>query len=428
MSLAVVILIVVGIVMLTAFYVAAEISIAGSRRSRMQQLQEEGNALAGAVLHIVESPSRLNSYIATCQISITICSIVLGFVGQGWLAGRLEPWLVRWGASPAAATSVSVVAVLLVLTLAQVFFGELIPKNVGIRIPETLAMGTVRPLMAYYTLFSPFRFVFNLANEAVLRLLGMKVSHEHGLALTPDEIRSLTRQNLKEGDMYQEEQEWLDSTLRIDEILIKHIMTPRQSTFAAPASFQPEQWTKMLIESPYSRMPIFGRDLDDLQGTVHLLDLLCEPHGAAADLVHPMETLDENTPVQDALRVMQAKKAHMVRVADPDGRTVGIATLEEMVEAVVGSLEDEFDTEPPRFWIQSEDRIVLDAALPARQLAHFLDWPVARVRESLRAAAAQDGRQGVLQAESTVDEKVATCSVPFESSMLERLQWLQRKS
>ena len=430
MSLTVVILIVVGIVLLTAFYVAAEISIAGSRRSRMQQLQEEGNALAESVLHIVESPSRLSAYIATCQISITICSIVLGFVGQGWLAGQLEPWIIRWGASPAAATSVSVVAILLTLTLAQVFFGELIPKNAGIRIPETLAMGSVRPLMVYYTLFSPFLFVFNVANRAALRLLGMEVSHEHGLALTPDEIRRLASQNLKEGDMHKEEQEWLDSTLRIDEILIKHIMTPRQSIFAAPASFHMDQWTKMLVESPYSRMPIFGRDLDDLHSTVHLLDLLCAPNGEATkfDLVHPMETLDENTPVQDALRIMQAQKAHMVRVAGPNGQTVGIATLEEMVEAVVGSIEDEFDAEPPRFWIQSEGRIVLDASLPARQLARFLDWPVARVRESLQTATSHDGSSGHMQAELQVDDKGTTCSVPFEPSMLERLQWLQRKS
>ncbi len=430
MSLAVVILIVLGIVLLTAFYVAAEISIAGSRRSRMQQLQAEGNALAGKVLHIVENPHHLSAYISTCQISITICSIVLGFVGQGWLAARLEPLIARWGASPTATTSISVATVLILLALTQVFFGELIPKNVGIRIPETLAMGTVRPLMVYHTLFSPFLFVFNLANSALLRLLGMEVSHEHGLVLTPDEIRSLASQHLKEGDMPKEEQQWLDSALRIDEILVKHIMTPRQRCFAAPVSFHKAQWTRMLVQSPYSRMPIFSRDLDDLVGTVHLLDLLCEQNGDVSkfDLVHPIETVQEDMPVQDALRSMQAKKMHLVRVSDPDGHTVGIATLEEVVEAVVGSIEDEFDTEPPRYWIQSADRIVLDASLPIRQLAGFLDWPVARVRAGLQATADTASPLGDMQVESRCGNQVVTCSVPFESSMLERLQWLQRKS
>ena len=430
MSLAVVILIVLGIVLLTAFYVAAEISIAGSRRSRMQQLQEEGNVLAGLVLHIIENPRRLSAHISTCQISITICSIVLGFVGQGWLATRLEPLVIRWGANPTAATSFSVVAVLLVLSLAQVFFGELIPKNVGIRVPETLAMGIVRPLNVYHSLFSPFLYVFNLVNSALLRLLGLEVSQEHGLVLTPDEIRSIASQSLKEGDMPKEEQEWLDSALRIDEIFIKHIMTLRQHTFAAPASFSADMWTKMLVHSPYSRMPIFGRDLDDLKGTVHLLDLLCESHSEESrfELVHPVETLSENTPVQDALRYMQEKKAHMVRVAGQNGQTVGIATLEEVVEAVVGSIEDEFDEEPPLYWMQSGKRIIFDATLPTNQLAGFLNLTEDQIEESLLTVSDSEGIPNEIRAESREGTKVITCSVPFETSMLERLNWLRRTS
>lgn len=430
MSLTLVILIVVGIILLTAFFVAAEISIAGSRRSRMQQMQEEGNPLAGSVLQIIESPRRLNSYISACQISITICSIVLGFVGQRWLAVRLEPLVDNWDINSGTVTSISVGAVILVLTSMQVFFGELIPKNVGIRIPEALAMGTVGPLRAYYTLFSPFLYVFNLANRALLRLLRMEVSQEHGLVLTPDEIRSLASKHLKEGDMHKEEQEWLDSALRIDEILVKHIMTRRQDTFAAPGSFSAKQWTKMLVESPYSRMPIFNRDLDDLRGTVHLLDLLCEPIGETAkfELVHPIETLEEDTPIQDAMRFMQEHKAHLVRVSGQQGRTVGIITLEEVVEAVVGNIEDEFDIEPPRYWMQTEERIIFDASLPVNQLANFLDWPVVRVEDSMRAVARNEAPPSVLQVESRVGDEIATCSVPFESSMLERLQWLQRTS
>ena len=430
MSLAVVILIVLGIVLLTAFYVAAEISIAGSRRSRIQQLKEEGNVLAGAVLHIIENPRRLSAHISTCQISITICSIVLGFVGQGWLATYLEPLVIRWGANPAAAASFSVVAVLLVLTLTQVFFGELIPKNVGIRVPEALAMGTVRPLTLYHALFSPFLYFFNLGNRALLRLMGLEVSQEHGLVLTPDEIRSIANQHLKEGDMPKEEQEWLDSTLRIDEILIKHIMTLRQHTFAAPANFSTDMWTKMLVHSPYSRMPIFGRDLDDLRGTVHLLDLLCgsQSEESKFELVHAVETLNENTPVQDALRFMQEKKSHMVRVAGQKGQTVGIATLEELVEAVVGSIEDEFDSEPPHYWMQSGKRIVLDVTLPINQLAGFLDWPEGQVEESLLTVSKSEGEPSEILAESREGTRVITCSVPFETSMLERLKWLQQTS
>lgn len=430
MSLTLVILIVAGLILLTGFFVAAEISIAGSRRSRMQLLNEEGNALAGSVLHIIESPRRLSSYISTCQISITICSILLGFVGQGWLASRLVPLIGIWNVNPTTAASITVVAILLFLSLMQVFFGELIPKNVGIRIPEVLAMGTVGPLKAYYTLFSPFLAVFNFANNALLRLLGMEVSHEHGLVFTPDEIRNLASHHLKEGDMQKEEQQWLDSTLRIDEILVKNIVTPRLDIFAAPASVPISLWKAMLVESPFSRMPIFGRDLDDLRGTVHLLDLLCLPTTEVAKfkLVHPIETLSEDTPVQDALRFMQEKKAHLVRVSDRNDRTVGIVTLEQVVEAVVGSIEDEFDAEPSRYWLQTEERIIFDASIPTEQLAAFLDWPVAKIEGHLQSLSEAKDQVGELKVESREGQRVSTCSVPFETSMLERLQWLRRIS
>lgn len=429
MGLTAVILIVLGIVLLTAFYVAAEISLAGSRRSRMQELREEGNARAGAVLHIIESPSRLSAYIATCQISITICSIVLGFVGQGWLATYVEPLVSRWGQSQAAATTMSSVAILVGLSLAQVFFGELIPKNVGIRIPEQLAMGTVRPLIIYHALFTPFLFFFNLANGTILRLLGFRVTHDHGMTLTPEEIQRLTSKHLKEGDMPEEEQRLLATTLQLDEIQIGHIMTPRERIFAAPASFAPETWTRMLVSSPFSRMPIFRESLDDIYGAVHLLDLLCAEADADPDteLVYDIERLPRNMPVRDALRFMQERKAHLALVSGSEGATVGIVTLEEVVEAVMGSIEDEFDAEPPQFWIQSRGRILLDAALSARQMAKFLGASEKDVASSAQAGRHRGPGQ-LLQVEAEENGQTLTWSADLKPEMLERLEWLQRTS
>lgn len=455
MSLALVILIVVGIVLLTAFYVAAEISIAGSRRSRMQQLHDEGHALAGLVLDIIEQPSRLSAYISTCQISITICSIALGFVGQGWLAYRLEPIVLRLGGNPATASSVSVAVILAVLSLAQVFFGELIPKNIGVRLPEQLGMATVRPLMVYHLLFTPFLYVFNLANNAILRLLRMQVSHEHGLVLTPEEIRRLASESRAQGSIQREEHEWIDSTLRIDEMQIGHIMTPRRRIFAAPATLAVSDWTRLLIGSPYSRMPLFGLTLDDMQGVVHLLDLMCweEDSAPRADLIHPLPSLPHTMAVDEGLRWMQQRRIHMVRVAGPEGTTLGIATLEELVEAVVGDIEDEFDTEqPPAYWFQDQGRLRIDARIPAENLARFLGCPVPTVRRLLheltpdpaarrpapgarrRAMPGQTavsytdphtGRTLMLVVEERQDQRVISYSVPFEPSMLDRMPYLR---
>ncbi len=386
MGLITALIVIVSIVLLTAFYVAAEISLAGSRRSRIQQLHEEGNVLAGLVSSIIGSPSRLSGYIATCQISITICSVLLGFVGQGAVASRLEPLVLRLGGNPATASSVSVIMVLLVLSLSQVFFGELIPKNIGIRIPEQLAMGTVRPLIAYHTLFSPFLAVFHFFTAIILRLLGLEMTHEHGLVLTGDEIRRIARESEnEEGHKQEEALAWIERTFSIAERPIREFMTPRAAVFAAPEALSVAQWTKLLVNSPYSRMPLFRESLDDMIGTVHLLDLLCNESGERAKqrLIHPLSSLAADTTVEKGLRIMQTQKRHLVRMTDAHDTTVGIATLEEIVEVVVGDIKDEFDAEGSAFHFLDRHWLWIDARVPLSGLAQFLNLSVPQVQQQL---------------------------------------------
>ncbi len=436
MGLITVLLVIVGIVLLTAFYVAAEISIAGSRRSRMQQLHEEGNVLAGLVSGIIESPSRLSGYIATCQISITICSIVLGFVGQGAVAGRLEPVVLRLGGNPATASSVSVIIVLLGLSLAQVFFGELIPKNIGIRIPEQLAMLTVRPLIAYHTLFTPFLTVFDFFNSLILRLLGLEVTHEHGLVLTQDEIRRIARES-GEGDAEEEELQWIESTFSIAERPIREFMTPRTAIFAAPETLSVAQWTKLLVNSPYSRMPLFRESLDDMTGTVHLLDLLCNEEGESAKrhLIHPLASLSADTTVEEGLRKMQTEKRHLVRMTDAQDTTVGIATLEEIVEVVVGDIEDEFDAEGSAFHFLDRDWLWIDARVSLASLAQFLNLPVRQVQRQLAflppssqgpgdITASPDPHVPTLLVHAYQGQQVAAYKIRVDASLIARVHHL----
>lgn len=431
------ILISIGIVLLTAFYVAAEISIAGSRRSRIQQLHEEGNRLAGLVSPIIENPSQLSAYISSCQISITLCSIALGFVGQGSLADRLVPVVTRWGAEEATASSISVALVLVTLSVSQVFFGELIPKNVGVRIPESLAMATIQPLRAYHAMFTPLLRVFNLANTAILKLFGLEVTHEHGMVLTPTEIRHLARESQAGGQIQRDEHQWIDSTLRFDEMPISRIMTPRQRIFAAPDSLTVTQWTRLLVHSPYSRMPLFGETLDSMTGLVHLRDSLCHEAGDAGreDLMGEIHFLPHSLTVDEGMRWMQKNRVHMVMVRDESDRVVGLTTLEELVEAVVGDIEDEFDTYLPAYRFLNRDRIWLDGTLPLPRLAMFLDCDEAELRAGLEAQTAGGDPNAPLALPYDLrmehgegDEEASSpsgYSVRFEVSLLERLRLLR---
>ena len=166
--------VIVLLLLINAFYVAAEFSTLSSRRSRLAQLSEEGNRFARTILPIVENPARLDTYIAACQIGITVSSLVLGFYAQAALSSTVSPWLEQLGRlGPVAAASLSATVILLVLTGFQVIFGELVPKNIGVQYPERLALLTVVPMRWSMALFGPLIWLFNGSGRLVLRLLGI---------------------------------------------------------------------------------------------------------------------------------------------------------------------------------------------------------------------------------------------------------------
>ncbi len=437
MGLVLVLLIIVALVLLAAFFTVTEIAVAGSRRSRIQQLHAEGHALAGLVAGIIESPHRLSAYISTCQISVTLLSVVLGFVGQGALAHRLEPVVLRLGGNPTTASSISAGVVLLILSLTQIFFGELIPKNIGIRFPERLAMGTVHPLRTYHTLFTPFRTIFNFFSVAILRLLGLGMAHEHSLVLTQDEIRRIARESGAADKEEKEELQWIESSLSIDERPIGDFMTPRRDIFAAPDALTVAQWTTLLLNSPYSRMPLFGESLDQMTGTVHLLDLLChhESRKGSERLIQPIPSLPADTTVEQGLHMMQREKKHLVRIMDAQGATAGIVTLEQIIEIVVGDIEDEFDAEVSAFHFLDRDWLWIDARVPVKNLAQFLHLSTRQVQRQITHLHASGARLTPTRTDHTLPLKlhahayqgrqVTAYRVPVHADLLERISYLR---
>ena len=365
---------VVAIILLTAFYVAAEISLAGSRRSRIQQLQDDGNTLADKVGGIIHDPSQLSAYISSCQISITICSIVLGFVGQAGVAPRVEPLLLQLGLNPTTATSLAVGSTLLVLSMGQVFIGELVPKNLGIRIPERLAMVTVNYLRAYHFLFQPFLWIFNLFNRAILFLVRVEVTHQHGLVLTDQEIRRISRESQEQGQFDWDEGGAIDRTLNIDKEPVSAKMVARKHIFAAPEWTPADLQRDLLANSPYSRMPVFDGSLDNLTRTVHLRDLMCGEEPRPEANPDPFPAFAEEVKVDDALADMLHNKVHLAVVRDKLGATTGIITLEQLVEAVVGDIRDEFDQEqPPPFRFINDDVLFIEGSVDPMVLATTFD-------------------------------------------------------
>ncbi len=216
MSFFLILLITILLIAINALYVAAEFSSVSTRRSRMSRWAAEGNPRAEAVLRVIEDPVVLDRYIATCQLGITISSLLLGFFAQGQVADFLSPYLLRLGnLSEVAARSIAATIMLLVFTILQALLGELVPKNIGLQYPGRLAMATYLPLRWSMAIFRPLIWFFNGSGQVLMRLFRLTVDTEHTHVHAPEEILMLVEESEAGGLLDKEERRLLVNTLRL---------------------------------------------------------------------------------------------------------------------------------------------------------------------------------------------------------------------
>lgn len=351
--------IVATLIFLTALYVAAEFSTVSARRSRLGQFTAEGHPLAAGLIRVVEDPAKLDAYIATCQIGITISSVVLGYYGQSQIATGLAPWLANLGAmSEIAALSISVTGVLLLLSLLHILFGELVPKNIGLQYPEQLALATYVPVRWSSTLFKPLIWLFNGSGQGLMRLFGKKVISNEGFVHThlhaPEEILLLVEESSAGGLIQREERRLLKNILQMREVPVRQVMIPRTRMLAAPANLALQEMFTILADSTFSRLPLYNKSVDNIIGVVHLKDLLFldEQSSSPPDIlsaIRPTPFIPESMTVKQAFALLQRNRYHLAIVLDEFGGTAGMVSLEDLIEEIFGELQDEFDTYTPRF-------------------------------------------------------------------------------
>jgi putative hemolysin len=438
----VIVAVITALLFINALYVAAEFATLSSRRSRLAQMAEEGNRLAGMILPIVEDPRRLDTYIAACQLGITVSSLVLGFYAQATLSGAVAPWLERLGiASDVAALSLAATMVLLVLTGFQVVIGEMVPKNIAVQYPEQLARATAVPLRWSMTLFRPLIWIFNGSGQLILKLMGVEPPREHVHIHTSEEIAILVEESGAGGLLDQQERRMIENTLWMRRSSVRQIMIPRTRVLAAPVDTPCDQMFSQLAKSYFSRLPLYEGSIDNIVGVVHLKDLLClhAEAGAGCHDVRPVMTpalfIPESMPVDEAFALLQTKRYHVAVVLDEYGGTAGIVTLEDLIEEIFGEVQDEFDQEVPLFRVLSGNRVLvrwdwliedlnelLELKLPRReadtigglvlsQLAH-----VPEVGEIVEVAGVP------LRVERVEGKGVAAVSLPATPDQVERMR------
>ncbi len=342
--------VVLFLILIDALYVAAEIGAVGSRRSRLARMAGEGNRLAQVVLDIVQDPRRLDTYIAACQLGITLSSLALGFYGQAVVAPALAPYLLSWGwASELVVSSLTATGVLIFLTTLQVLLGELSPKTIGLQYPERTALLTVVPVRWSLVLFRPLIWLFNGSGRLLLRLLGFSAVAESAHVHTPEEILMLVRESGAGGVLDPAERELLENTLQLRSRPVRQAMVPRTQILAAPVDTPVPDLFTQLACSPYSRMPLYQGTIDNIVGVVHLKDLMCavarERPVTAQELMRTPPYIPDTVPVEEVFTLLQREHYHMAVVIDEFGGTAGIVTFEDILEEIFGDIYDEFDVD-----------------------------------------------------------------------------------
>jgi CBS domain containing-hemolysin-like protein len=332
------------LVLVNAFFVVAEYALVRSRRERLEALAEEG--VRGARLGLSQL-DRIGDYLAACQVGITMASIGIGAVGEPGIAHLLEhafPHSVAHGL----AVVLSVLIAYVLITSAQSVIGEIVPKLYAIQHAEGLARRTARPLEFFRRLFHPFIFLLNRASYSVLRMMGTDPEAEVAGG-TPDEIKRLIAQSSSGGQLDVGEASMLTGVFHLHEQEARNVMTPIPAVVTVDVNETVEAAVRRCVSTGHSRLVVTeDENKDRVKGIVHVNQLIklmmSQGNEAHFDgLVREAPLVPETKPLDDLLADLQRERTELAIVIDEYGRTVGIATIEDIIEEVVGEISDETD-------------------------------------------------------------------------------------
>jgi len=344
--------VIASLILVNAVYVAAEFAAVSVRRSRIQQLAADGNPLAVWLLPVLQSPASLDRYIAACQIGITLSSLVLGAYAQATIAVWLRPVFSELaGMQDVAAQSTSAAVVLLVLTVGQVIFGELVPKSLALQYPTQTALYTQVAMIPSLWVYRPFIKWLNGTGLLVLRAIGAP-QHGHRHIHSPEEIALLIAESRDGGLLEPDEHLRLQRALRLTLRQAKQLMVPRRRMAAINIDTPLPEVISIVAQSPYSRLPVYRDSIDNIVGLVHTKDLVRwlvnNGSGATvASLMRPVTSVHESVTVDKVLRQLRERRSHQALVVDEFGGTAGLLTLEDVLSEVLGDVGDEFKSGDP---------------------------------------------------------------------------------
>jgi putative hemolysin len=346
-------LVVATLILVGGFFAASEIALITVKRHRLGQLADDGDQAARAAQRLTDDPGR---FLATIQIAITFLGFLAGATGANAFSQHLARLIddIPWTPIQEAAGGIAFVIVTLVIALASIIVGELVPKTLALNFPERLALFVARPIGFLQGLLSPIVWLVSRVSALLVRLLGGTEKPQGGY-LSTEELKLLVETGSQQGEIEEEEKEMIHGVIELGDKQVHEVMVPRIGIRAVNVDDPFDEVLDTIVAAGHSRLPVFTESLDTIIGILYAKDLL--PYlkgngrgGSEIDLrklARPPVYVPESKPVDDLLHEMQVAKRHIAIVVDEYGGTAGLVTMEDVVEEIVGEIQDEYDTEEP---------------------------------------------------------------------------------
>ena len=373
MPIALSLLLVLFFLLMNAFFVAAEFSLVRVRKSQVEILVDEGRKGAKYAKLVADN---VNAYLSACQLGITLASLALGWLGEPAVSKLFEPLFTALNVPEAATHGISVAIGFIIITALHIVVGELIPKSLAIFSTERYALFTAAPLVWFYRITYPVMWLFNSITNGVMRLLGHDVANEHEV-YTGEEIKLLIDESTESGLIDPEQNEYVDNIFDLGDKDAEAIMTPRTDVVCIDLEDPLEQNLETVLRYKYTRYPVCRDSKDHIIGFVHVKDLYTLPKNAAIDdlRIRAIQAVPESVSIAKLLQTLQSKRTKIAVVVDEHGGTAGIVTMSDIMEQIVGRIDDEYVHGSSYEVVKMEDgSYLVDGSLPIDEVGELIGF------------------------------------------------------
>ncbi|MDX2171491.1 MAG: hemolysin family protein [Bacteroidota bacterium] len=351
------------LVLLNGFFVAAEFALVKVRASQLDVKAQKGSSRAKLAKSLL---NKLDAYLSATQLGITLASLALGAVGEEVISHIVIRLFEKSSLEISTITvhSIALPIALTLLTFFHVTIGEQIPKMIGIKYSMSTALFIAWPIRVFYFVFSPFIWFLNKSSNTVLRIMGIKKMGEEDVH-TEEELRLILTESEEGGAIKPSENELIQNVFDFDDRIVKQIMVPQNRVIALDVELGKNEITKKVIDEGFSRIPIYLGDIDNVIGIVHSKDLLKalieNKFRSLKDIMRPVHFVPESMKINELLRDFQKHHIQMAIVTNEFGATAGLITMEDIIEELVGEIQDEHDEEKPNVEKKSDNEFIVNA-------------------------------------------------------------------